>query len=720
MAKKFNSKPDYHDVLTEIADVVQKVPDLKERDYGSSMVLGGVPVAQLTEPFRITQVSFSPSRLLKLDAQPLEKEKAELKDKIIKSFATFREAEIQALDALYSPDPVVMKKIESYYGERKELLQMDVVSRLSVVKEMLARDGFGEDEIRSVIFTPKDKAIKFASDKMMEYVKTVMEDFDVVFGKLGSMDPVERERAVVTAIQAWEEAAEEWEVQERERLSKLSPGILARLSKTDVSFAQAMANIASHGFHSMTDIDTAVGAFFVAGMFPPAAALFLLPMIIPAVMNITFDVVAKSRETAAKDQQTLIQNEMTRLFACKATGNAIMERMVLKLANGESPEKIFADFSKVTRHAREIYEISEAHARQIFSKYSENDEIRVGSAEFTSLVNDARQLGKEISDIFITDEMVKGLGSVKESAIAEKRLADATELIFVGDGIKGIIDEFPSEDLFFGLKEKQAQEQLKEYTDVLNDVYKMLVETSAKKGIPSNDKTILIEWADSLPLCARTAIALGKEYGISKDYIGRQSGTSFYETNVILKTLKEFDLSKDNPKSNPFFRAMIVDAGMRILSQETIGKIYSPNISIDTLRNLDTDGINESLVSYIDSMTRDINKKTKDFIAAILYFNETHTSDVGDEISKIFGINKDENEDEKESWNRYINTFWKEFRQMDPDSQEYRDMVSGVAAIFNRTVTEPGIEELVVRHVTEDDFYRRDFEIEVEDGEMTR
>ena len=165
---------------------------------------------------------------------------------------------------------------------------------------------------------------------------------------------------------------------------------------------------------------------------------------------------------------------------------------------------------------------------------------------------------------------------------------------------------------------------------------------------------------------------------------------------------------------------MIVDAGMRILPQETIGKIYSPDINIRTLRNLDTDGINESLVSYIDSMTQDINKKTKDFIAAILYFNEAHTSDVGDEISKIFGINKDENEDEKESWNRYINTFWKEFRQMDPDSQEYRDMVSGVAAIFNRTVTEPGIEELVVRHVTEDDFYRRDFNIEVEDGEMTR
>lgn len=711
MAKKFNGKPDYHDVLTEIADVVRKVPDLKERDYGSSMVLGGVPVAQLTEPFRITQVSFSPSRLLKLDAQPLEKEKEELKDKIIKSFATFRKAEIQALDALYSSNPVVMKKIESYYGERKELLQMDVVSRLSVVKEMLARDGFGEDEIRSVIFTPKDKAIKFASDKMMEYVKTVMEDFDVVFGKLGSMDPVERERAVVTAIQAWEEAAEEWEVQERERLSKLSPGILARLSKTDVSFAQAMANIASHGFHSMTDIDTAVGAFFVAGMFPPAAALFLLPMIIPAVMNITFDVVAKSRETAAKDQQALIQDEMTRLFACKATGNAIMERMVLKLANGESPEKIFADFSKVTRHAREIYEISEAHARQIFSKYSENDEIRVGSAEFTSLVNDARQLGKEISDIFITDEMVKGLGSVKESAIAEKKLADATKLIFTEDGIKGIIDEFPSEDLFFGLKERQAREQIKEYTDALNSIYKTLVETSAKKGISPDDKTALIEQGFAMPLCARAAVALGKEYGISKDYIGKQSGTSFYETNVILKTLKEFDLSKDNPKSNPFFRAMIVDAGMRILSQETIGKIYSPDINFRTLMNLDTDGINESLLSGIASMMKDINKKTKGFIAAILYFNEAHTSDVGDEISKIFGIN---------DWNNYVDTFWKEFRQMDPDSQEYRDMVSRVAAIFNRTVTEPGIEELVVRHVTEDDFYRRDFEIEVEDGEMTR
>ena len=711
MAKKFNGKPDYHDVLTEIADVVRKVPDLKERDYGSSMVLGGVPVAQLTESFRITQVSFSPSRLLKLDAQPLEKEKEELKEKIVKSFTTFREAEIQALDALYSPDPVVMKKIESYYGERKELLQMDVVSRMSAVKEMLAEDGFGEDEIQSVIFTPKDKAIKFASDKMMEYVKTVMEDFDIVFGKLGSMDPVERERAVVTAIQAWEEAAEEWEVQERERLSKLSPGILARLSKTDVSFAQAMANIASHGFHSMTDIDTAVGAFFVAGMFPPAAALFLLPMIIPAVMNITFDVVAKSRETAAKDQQSLIQDEMTRLFACKATGNAIMERMVLKLANGESPEKIFADFSKVTRHAREIYEISEAHARQIFSKYSENDEIRIGSAEFTSLVNDARQLGKEISDIFITDEMVKGLDSVKESAIAEKKLADATKLIFTEDGIKGVIDEFPSGDLFFGLKEKQAQEQLKEYIDVLNDVYKTLVETSAKKGISPDNKATLIEWVDSLPICARAAVALGKEYGISKDYIGKQSGTSFYETNVILKTLKEFDLSKDNPKNNPFFKAMIVDAGMRILPQETIGKIYLPDINIRTLRNLDTDGINKSLVSSIASIIEDVNEQTKKFIAAILYFNEANTSGAGGEISKILKI---------DDWDKYVTNFWKKFREMDTNSQEYRDMVNGVAAIFNRTVTEPGIEELVVRHVTEDDFYRRDFDIEVEDGEMTR
>jgi len=326
-------------------------------------------------------------------------------------------------------------------------------------------------------------------------------------------------------------------------------------------------------------------------------------------------------------------------------------------------------------------------------------------------VNDARQLGKEISDIFITDEMVKGLASVKESAIAEKKLADATKLIFTEDGIKSVIDEFPSGDLFFGLKERQAREQIKEYTDVLNDVYKTLVETSAKKGISPDNKATLIEWVDSLPICARAAVALGKEYGISKDYIGKQSGTSFYETNVILKTLKEFDLSKDNPKSNPFFRAMIVDAGMRILPQETIGKIYSPDINIRTLRNLDTDGINKSLLSGMASMMKDINEKTKGFIAAILYFNEAHTSDVGDEISEIFGIKE---------WDVDIGNFWKEFRQMDPDSQEYRDLINGVAAIFNRTVTEPGIEELVVRHVMEDDFYRQDFDIEVEDGEMTR
>ena len=122
---------------------------------------------------------------------------------------------------------------------------------------------------------PKDKAIKFASDELGRFLKPVLSDFDVLFGKLTSFDPAERRKALNTTLRAWEEAAEEWEIEEKERLKDLKPGLLARLSRSDISFSQQMGNIANSSFHAVTDFDTALGAIVVSGMFPPAALMYV-------------------------------------------------------------------------------------------------------------------------------------------------------------------------------------------------------------------------------------------------------------------------------------------------------------------------------------------------------------------------------------------------------------------------------------------------------------
>ena len=62
------------------------------------------------------------------------------------------------------------------------------------------------------------------------------------------------------------------------------------------------------------------------------------------------------RKEKSKDQQALITEEMSRLFASKAVGNALVSEMALRLANGESPERTWEDMPKITAKLRNMFD----------------------------------------------------------------------------------------------------------------------------------------------------------------------------------------------------------------------------------------------------------------------------------------------------------------------------------------------------------------------------
>ena len=99
----------------------------------------------------------------------------------------------------------------------------DPDERIERAKKKLADMGFSEEHVNSVCFLPKEKALKFATDELSLFLRPILEDFDYLFGKLSSFDPKERKKAFITVIRAWEEAAEEWEKEERSTCTSCLP-----------------------------------------------------------------------------------------------------------------------------------------------------------------------------------------------------------------------------------------------------------------------------------------------------------------------------------------------------------------------------------------------------------------------------------------------------------------------------------------------------------------
>jgi len=679
---KENPKYSEDDLLYRIAEAVGDIPAPLDADYGECAVVGGVPARRAEMPFKITDLSLSPSRIVLPDQEIFEEEKERLKKNVKAALSKFRSSRLEYLKRLYSPDTEVQKALDA----------MDISGALPEVldeaKKRLKEQGFSDQQIESVCFTPTEKAMKFATDDLAAFLKPLMSDFDVLFGKLSSFDPAERKKALATVIRAWEEAAEEWEAEEKENVRNLSPGLLLRLSRSDVSFAQQMKNISESSFRSLSDFDTMLGSFVVSGMFPPVALLYLLPIIVPGLLDLIFSEVSESRQKRAEDYKELISSEMARLYAGKATGNALMAEMALRLAGGESPERLWNDMPKMKEKLRDMFDSLYESGKKLFGEHSHNDPVQPGSAEHIKIVEEARETAKAAANIFWDERKAKAVATVEESALAEARIADSVRLNF-GDRISFVFDSVPGEDAFSRVKLEQAEKYIKEYVEHLNKIY---------KNDDPNTALFLRNYG-IIPYPVRIAMMFSSDYGVFGDRAGSQSGTSIIETKMILNTLKELNLEDEMLSLSDRARVVAGDAVARMLPQELLGyvngRMGEVNIKqaayYDEMEKLlDISAPVEKSFEQIKKELRNLSEQTKKTAGLLLFLSDIREEGSVNIIPELFGVKNFA--EAKPAMLR----FFKEFKNMD-DSQ-LNAIASELYTVFNRTVTEPGILETVRNH----------------------
>jgi len=673
--RKWKENPKYKedDLLSRIAEITEDVPVMPQADYDVCVRAGDVPLRQ-AEYFRITDLSLSPGRIIPGD-DVFEEEKEKLKKNVKGALSEFRRSRLENLSRLYSPDEAVRRALDDM------VLEGDLPDMLAEAKKRLADMGFSSEQVESVCFMPKAMSLKFASDDLGRFIKPLLSDFDVLFGKLTSFDPAERRKALNTVLRAWEEAAEEWEREEKESLKDLSPGLLARLSQSDISFAQQMRNIANSSFHAVTDFDTALGAIVVSGMFPPAALMYVLPLLVPALFDLFYSNLSVERKEKSKDQQALITEEMSRLFASKAVGNALVSEMALRLANGESPERTWEDMPKITAKLRNMFDHLYGTGKKVFSEHAHNDVIAPESSEHLQMADELREAAKVAVESFWDERKEKAVVMVEESARAEAEIANSVRLSFDGERMTFSFEKMPGDDAFSKLKFEQAEKALKEYADHINKII---------KGSDENVKAFL-KFYGILPLPVRIAAAFADDYGIFGGRAGRQAGTTMLETKVILNAIKNMDLdSHDSISAGSIIAA---DAVVRLLPQELLGIIGERMKEVDLSmvhrpeemnRLLDVTAPLEASFSQVEREAAGMSEKTRKTIGLLMFLAMPGSNPV---TEKLFGT---------KNVKQAAVSFMDEFMDM-PDSE-----VNGIAAeiysLFNRTVTEPGIAETVKNH----------------------
>ena len=673
--RKWKENPKYKedDLLSRIAEITEDVPVMPQADYDVCVRAGDVPLRQ-AEYFKITDLSLSPGRIIPGD-DVFEEEKEKLKKNVKGALSEFRRSRLENLSRLYSPDEAVQRALDDM------VLEGDLPDMLAEAKKRLVGMGFSSEQAESVCFMPKAMSLKFASDDLGRFIKPLLSDFDVLFGKLTSFDPAERRKALNTVLRAWEEAAEEWEREEKESLKDLSPGLLARLSQSDISFAQQMRNIANSSFHAVTDFDTALGAIVVSGMFPPAALMYVLPLLVPALFDLFYSNLSVERKEKSKDQQALITEEMSRLFASKAVGNALVSEMALRLANGESPERTWEDMPKITAKLRNMFDHLYGTGKKVFSEHAHNDVIAPESSEHLQMADELREAAKVAVESFWDERKEKAVVMVEESARAEAEIANSVRLSFDGERMTFSFEKMPGDDAFSKLKFEQAEKALKEYTEHINKII---------RGSDENVKAFL-KFYGILPLPVRIAAAFADDYGIFGGRVGRQAGTTMLETKVILNAIKNMDLdSHDSISAGSIIAA---DAVVRLLPQELLGIISERMKEVDLSmvhrpeemnRLLDVTAPLEASFSQVEREAAGMSEKTRKTIGLLMFLAMPGSNPM---TEKLFGT---------KNVKQAAVSFMDEFMDM-PDSE-----VNGIAAeiysLFNRTVTEPGIAETVKNH----------------------
>lgn len=693
--KKWKDNPQYKDdLLSRIAEAVEDVPVQLNVDYEESAVVGGVPLSKVDTPFQISDLSLSPSRLVQVDAEPFHEEKEKLKDGIGKALRRFRQARIDSLGRLYSPDESVQRALDEME------LDGDLQEKLAEARSKLKNLGFSESQLESVCFMPKEKALEFASDELARFLRPVMTDFDAVFGRLSSFDPDTRKRAFVTVLRAWEEAAEEWEAEEKRSLGQLQPGMLERLSRADISFAQAMRNIANSSFNSMTDFDTALGAIVVSGMFPPAALLFALPMLVPELLDLLFSDLSEIKQESSRDQQALITSEMARLFASKATGNAMMAEIALKLSNGESPERVWNDMPKMKDKLRSMFDQLYNTGKQVFGEHAHNDVISPNSAEHLKMKDEIRDAAKGVMDTFWDERKERAVNTIDQSAKVEADIANSVRFNFSPEGVSFSFEHPQDDGAFEKLKMEQAEKNLKEYVDHLNKIV----------NGPDRQVNLFIESYGLLPKPIRIAIALASDYGISGNVAGSQSGTSMVETKAMLNALRNTD--PGSPEFSVIKETIVPDAIVRLFPQELLGNIEKRMKDVDLglvhyndqlEKVLDISRPVEKSFSQVERALENMSEETRKTVGLLMYLSDIHYDDP-DMYEMARGLLESEN------LRSGATSFAKDLKDMDDD--RVNNICAELYTLFNRTVTEPGIMETVKAH--EVPFEREDEEVEIE------
>lgn len=693
--RKWKENPKYKDddLLSRIAEIMGDIPIQPRADYDVCVRAGDVPLRQ-AEFFKITDLSISPSRIISGD-EIFEEEKEILKKNVKGALSKFRQSRLENLSKLYSPERAVQSALDEITFEG------DLPDVLVEAKKRLADMGFSSEQVNSVCFMPKEKAIKFASDDLEKFLKPVLSDFDVLFGKLTSFDPAERRKALNTVLRAWEEAAEEWEREEKEQLKDMKPGLLARLSQSDISFSQQMGNIANSSFHAVTDFDTALGAIVVSGMFPPAALMYALPILVPVLLDLFYSNLSVERKEKAKDQQALITEEMSRLFASKATGNALVSELALRLANGESPERVWEDMPKITAKLRSMFDALYNTGKKTFAEHSHNNVIASKSSEHLQMADELREAAKVAVESFWDERKEKATAMVEESARIEAEIANSIKLSFDKEGVGFYFEKMP-EDAFSKLKLENAEKAVKEYVDHINKIMK------------SDNASIqfFLQRYGILSLPMRIAAAFADDYGIFGGRVGRQAGTSMVETKMVLNAIKNMDF--ESPQYINAGSIVAADAVVRLLPQELLGIIS------ERLKEVDISMVHypeemehllnvmaplENSIAQVEKEAAGMSENTRKTIGLLLYLaTQGHDYDAPKVMCKLLDI------EDAGQINKAAVKFLGEFTKM-PDA-EINEIAMELYSLFNRTVTEPGIAETIKKHEVPFD----DVEEEVEMG----
>ncbi len=676
---KENPKYSEDDLLSRIMEAVGDMPAPVEADYGECAVVNGIPVDRTDSPFKITELSLSPSRLVMVGEEVFEEEKEKLKKSVKAALGQFRSSRLGYLKRLFSEDEDVQKALN------KMELSGDLPEILEEAKKRLKDLGFSQEQVNSVGFMPKEKALKFASDDLAQFLKPLISDFDGIFGKLSSFNPGERKKALATVIRAWEEGAEEWETEEKEHLYELSPGLLARLSKSDISFAQQMKNISDSSFRSFSDFDTALGAVVVSGMFPPAALIYLLPVLVPALLDLFFSDLSISRRERSESQKELVTKEMARLFASKAVGNALMTEMAVRLANGESPERLWNDMPKLKNKLRDMFEGLYQSGQKLFGEHSHNDGITPGSAEHLKIADEVREAAKVSLDAFWDERKAKAVKTIGRSAQTEADIANSVKINFTPEGISCSIDSSVIKDAFTKIKFEQADKNLKEYVNHINKIY---------KGNDDPNISAFLDHYGIVPRPIRIAVTFASDYGIFEDVAGSQSGTTMVETKTILNTIRNLDLNSEDALKGAEIIAS--DAVVRMLPQELLGYVNNMmkdvnlayahyNDEMEKLLNVSAPI--EKSFAQVEKELEGVSDKTRKTAGLIFFLAKLHQEDIGDTVSRLFGT-----KNVRAAAVQFLN----ELKAMD-DSQ-LNEIAAELYTVFNRTVTEPGILETVKNH----------------------